>query len=96
MTQWSITQWASLCSILIVAISAIALCSRTLYIVGKLEEKVKQIDGDCAKHRNDSDLHRSKDYERWIAGRFDGIEDKLDEIKDSLRLPTQTYRRKQP
>ena len=90
MQSWTIQQWASLISILIVAVSAIAVCVRTLQSVKMLEEKIEKMEMACESHRNNGDLHRGKDYERWLDGRFNGIENKLDEIRNLVRQNSQT------
>lgn len=85
MQTWTIQQWASLASILAVAISAIAVCVRTMQAVKMLEEKIEKLETACESHRNNGELHRGKDYERWLDGKFGGIEDKLDEINALIR-----------
>lgn len=50
-----------------------------------LEEKIEKLEVACESHRNNGELHRGKDYERWLDGRFNGIESKLDQIKDLVR-----------
>ena len=90
MQTWTIQQWASLVSIMIVAISAIAVCVRTMQSVKMLEEKIEKLEISCELHRNNGELHRGKDYERWLDGRFNGIESKLDQIKDLVRQESKT------
>lgn len=80
MAQWSVQQWASLISILVVAVSAIAVCTRISLTVKILEKKLEDLERECETHRNNSDIHRNKDYRDWIDSRFTTIEKKLDQI----------------
>jgi len=89
MSQWSIQQWASLVSVLVVAVTAIAFYAKVSYRVEDLKEKVSKLDDECAKHRANHTLHRGEDFERWLSERFDGFDDKLDDIRESIKHQTQ-------
>lgn len=80
MQQWTVQQYAALISILVVAISAIAVCVRLIQAVKVLEEKQEKLETACEAHRNNSELHRNKDHKDWLEQRFGGIEKKLDQI----------------
>jgi len=84
MAIWTIQQWGSLISILVVAITAIAFCAKISYRVEDLKVKVKEMDEACNKHRGDNSLHRGPDFERWLEERLDTVDDKLDDIRNTV------------
>ena len=80
MTQWTVQQWAAFASILVMAVSAIAMCVRNQTVNKAMAEEFARHRLDCEAHRNNSNIHRNEDYKNWIDFKFSGLNQKLDEI----------------
>lgn len=85
MALWTVNQWASLISILVVAVTAIVFCAKLSYRVDDLKERYAKLEESTQKHHSDHSLHRGPDFERWLSGRLDDFDEKLDDIRDSIK-----------
>ena len=62
------------------------MCVRLMYAVKTMETKLEKLELACEAHRTNGELHRGKDYERWLEQMFKGVEDKLDDIHKDLHM----------
>lgn len=95
MQGWTIKEYAAFVSILLTAVSAVVMCARLMFTVKTMELKLEKLEMACEAHRTNGDLHRGKDYERWLEQKFDGLEEKLDDIHKDLHLASINKERKQ-